>query len=304
MLKPHSFNVLIISTSIALIAVGVFVINSSGDVPYDNRYDPLPQTIHAITLADTYDFAGENLPMENFDVRERLEREMLLNTYFHSSTILNLKLAMRYFTVFESILAEHGIPDDMKYLAVAESSLRNAVSSAGAKGIWQFREDAARELDLEVNSFIDERNHLEKSTIAACKYLRKQKDRFGTWTLAAAAYNMGPGALNKAISDQKESNYFHLNVSDETNRYVFRIVAIKEIMKNPEKFGFYIRKNELYPPLDGFKVIQIDSTISNLADFAHQQNMTYRQFKLFNPWLLKSELPNPGHKVYNIKVNQ
>jgi membrane-bound lytic murein transglycosylase D len=302
MLKPRSYNLILFIVTTSLAVIGGFILISSEDLPFNNRYDPLPQTIHAITLADQYDFAGEAIPMENFDVRERLERELLLNTYYHSSTILNLKLAMRYFPVFEKIFAEHNIPDDMKFLAVAESSLRNAVSSAGAKGIWQFREEAAKELNLEVNSYVDERNHLEKSTLAACQYLKKQKERFGTWALAAAAYNMGPTALTRAIAEQKENNYYDLNISDETNRYVFRIVAIKEIMKDPEKFGFYIRKNELYPPLDGYKIIEIDSTISNLADFAHQQNMTYRQLKLFNPWLLKSELPNSGRRVYSLKI--
>lgn len=283
-------------------ALGLFILVSAGELPFNSRYDTLPQTIHSVTLADQYEFAGEKIPVENFDVRERLERELLVNTYHHSSTLLHLKLAMRYFPVFEKIFAAEGIPDDMKYLAVAESSLRNAVSSAGAKGIWQFKEEAAKELDLEINTAVDERNHLEKSTWAACQYLKKQKEKFGSWSLAAAAYNMGPSALAKAIADQKENSYYNLNVSEETNRYVFRIVAIKEIMKNPEKFGFYLMKNEMYPPLDDYKLIEVDSTISNLADFAHQQNMSYRQLKVFNPWLLKTDLPNPSRKVYRIKV--
>ena len=302
MLRPHKHKVFILSITVILIVIGGFILVSSGELPFDNRYDPLPQTIHAVTLADQYDFAGEKIPIDNFDVRERLERELLVNTYHHSSTLLNLKLALRYFPVFEKIFAEHGIPEDMKYLAVAESSLRNAVSSAGAKGIWQFREETAREFDLEVSATVDERNHLEKSTLAACKYLKAQREKFGSWALAAAAYNMGPTALMKAMAEQKESNYYDLNVSEETNRYVFRIVALKEIMKNPEKFGFYILKNELYPPMNGYKLIDVDTTITNLADFAHQNNMTYRHLKLFNPWLLKSELPNPGRKVYRIKV--
>lgn len=302
MLKPHTHKVFILSLTIILMVVGIFILVSSNELPFNNRYDPLPQTIHAITLADHYDFAGEEIPIENFDVRERLERELLVNTYHHSSTLLNLKLTLRYFPLFEKIFAEQGIPDDMKYLAVAESSLRNAVSSAGAKGIWQFKEETAKEFNLEVNSTVDERNHPEKSTLAACKYLKAQKEKFGTWALAAAAYNMGPSALTKAMAEQRESNYFDLNVSEETNRYVFRIVALKEIMKNPEKFGFYILKNEMYPPMSGCKTIQVDTTISNLADFAHKFNMTYRQLKVYNPWLLKIELPNPGHKVYDIKI--
>ncbi|MFZ1423762.1 MAG: lytic transglycosylase domain-containing protein [Saprospiraceae bacterium] len=295
-------KVFLVSFGICLGATAVFVLNFSGDLPFNNRYDPLPQTIHAVKLADSYDFAGEAIPMDYFDITERLERELLLNTYQHSSTILHLKLAMRFFPLFEKVFKEQGVPDDMKYLAVAESSLRNAVSSAGAKGMWQFKEEAAKELDLDINAFVDERNNPEKATLAACKYLKKQKERFGNWTLAAAAYNMGPTALQRALNEQKETNYFDLNLSEETNRYVFRIIAIKEIMKNPEKFGFYIRKNEFYSELNNYKTLEIDTSISNLADFAHQQNITYRQLKLFNPWLLKSELIVPVGKKYMIKI--
>ncbi|MBK8450659.1 MAG: lytic transglycosylase domain-containing protein [Saprospiraceae bacterium] len=295
-------KVFLVSFGICLGAMAVFVLNFSGDLPFNNRYDPLPQTIHAVKLADSYDFAGEAIPMDYFDITERLERELLLNTYQHSSTILHLKLAMRFFPLFEKVFKEQGVPDDMKYLAVAESSLRNAVSSAGAKGMGQFKEEAAKELDLDINAFVDERNNPEKATLAACKYLKKQKERFGNWTLAAAAYNMGPTALQRALNEQKETNYFDLNLSEETNRYVFRIIAIKEIMKNPEKFGFYIRKNEFYSELNNYKTLEIDTSISNLADFAHQQNITYRQLKLFNPWLLKSELIVPVGKKYIIKI--
>lgn len=302
MQKPVWMKVFLVSFGICLGATAVFVLNFSGDLPFNNRYDPLPQTIHAVKLADSYDFAGEAIPMDYFDITERLERELLLNTYQHSSTILHLKLAMRFFPLFEKVFKEQGVPDDMKYLAVAESSLRNAVSSAGAKGMWQFKEEAAKELDLDINAFVDERNNPEKATLAACKYLKKQKERFGNWTLAAAAYNMGPTALQRALNEQKETNYFDLNLSEETNRYVFRIIAIKEIMKNPEKFGFYIRKNEFYSELNNYKTLEIDTSISNLADFAHQQNITYRQLKLFNPWLLKSELIVPVGKKYMIKI--
>ena len=290
MRKPVWMKVFLVSFGICLGAMAVFVLNFSGDLPFNNRYDPLPQTIHAVKLADSYDFAGEAIPMDYFDITERLERELLLNTYQHSSTILHLKLAMRFFPLFEKVFKEQGVPDDMKYLAVAESSLRNAVSSAGAKGMWQFKEEAAKELDLDINAFVDERNNPEKATLAACKYLKKQKERFGNWTLAAAAYNMGPTALQRALNEQKETNYFDLNLSEETNRYVFRIIAIKEIMKNPEKFGFYIRKNEFYSELNNYKTLEIDTSISNLADFAHQQNITYRPVSYTHLTLPTSDL--------------
>jgi len=275
---------------------------SSYEAPFNSRYDPLPQTIHAVKLAGQYDFAGEALPMDYFDVTERLERELLINTYYHSAMLLHIKLALRFFPLFEKILNEEGIPQDLKYLAVAESSLRNAVSSAGAKGIWQFKEEAAKELNLEVNGYVDERNDPEKATRGACQYLKKLKERFGSWTLAAAAYNMGPTALQRAMEEQKEDNYFDLNLSEETNRYVFRIIAIKEIMKNPEKFGFFLQKKEMYPPLDAFEVVTVTEGIPSLADFAHEHNITYRQLKLYNPWLLKGELPNPDKREYRFKI--
>ncbi len=302
-MKADFFKHWVPVSSISLLAtLTIWVLYTSSDLPFNNRYDPLPQTIHPVKLADKYDFAGEEIPLDYFDISERLERELLINCYYHSSMLLHIKLAMRYFPVFERIFHENGIPDDLKYLAVAESSLRNAVSYAGAKGIWQFKDEAAKELDLEVNNYVDERNDPEKSTLAACKYLKKLKDRFGSWALAAAAYNMGPTALQKAMEEQKEDSYYELNLSDETNRYVFRIVAIKEIMKNPEKFGFFVQKSELYTPLEKYKQVSVDTGIPSLADFAHLNQISYRQLKLYNPWLIKSALPNPEHKTYQIKI--
>lgn len=285
-----------------IFGLAVIVIISSSKIPFNNNYDPLPQTIHPVRLAASYNFAGEEVPLEYFDVVERLERELLVNSYYHSSTILHVKLASRYFPMFEKVFRENGIPDDFKYLAVAESSLRNAVSVSNAKGFWQFRQEAAKEHNLEVNAYVDERNDQKKSTLAAVQYLNKLKLRFGTWTLAAAAYNMGPTALQRAMEEQKENNYYDLNLSEETNRYVFRILAIREIMKSPEKFGFFVHKNERYPPLNDFKVITVDTGIQSLADFAHQHQISYRQLKLYNPWLLKSSLPNPSKKSYEIKI--
>ena len=270
--------------------------------PYNFSFDPLPQKIHAIKLGNHITFSGENVPVEYFDVAERLDRELLLNTYQHSSTILNLKLCRRFFPTIEQIFREEGVPDDLKYLAIAESSLRNAVSSSGAKGFWQFRELAASEFGLEVTDLIDERNHFEKSTLAAAKYLTKLNSRFGSWTLAAAAYNMGPTALQSAMNEQKENNYYDLNLSEETNRYVFRILAIKEIMKDPERFGYFLTEDDLYEPLNKYEIVEVDSALNSLADFAHQNNITYRQLKLYNPWLLKSNLPVKPGRIYKISI--
>ena len=287
-----------ISSCLILISLALF----SSKTIYNFKYDPVPQNIRSPKLQGDYDFAGEKLPLDNFDVAERLERELLANTYQHSGTIIHLKLAMRYFPEIEKILAEEGVPEDMKYLAVAESSLRNAVSSAGAKGMWQFRDAAAKELDLEINEWVDERNHLEKSTRAACAYLKKLKAKFGSWTLAAAAYNMGPTGLQSAINEQKENNYFDLNLNEETNRYVFRIVGAKEILKQPERYGFYIQASEGYPKLNQYTTVAVNTSITNLADFAHEHNCTYRMLKVFNPWLTKSNLMNKSGKTYEIRI--
>ena len=200
----------------------------------------LRQHITGFDLNKGFDFAGEHMPTDNFDPVERLDRELSINVYMHATTLLHIKTANRFFPVIEPILKQHGIPDDFKYLCVAESSLRMATSSAGAKGLWQFVELMGRAYDLEMNSEVDERYHVEKSTIAACKFLNYLKNRFGTWTMAAAAYNMGETSLAKRIQEQKSSDYYDLNLNDETSRYIFRIIAIKEIMKNPEAYGFYV----------------------------------------------------------------
>jgi hypothetical protein len=247
------------------------------------------------------DFAGENTPLNIADVNERFERELLVNANLHASTILILKRANRAFPVIEPILKKNGIPDDFKYLAVIESALINAVSSAGARGVWQFMPETAKEKGMEVNDCVDERYHLEKSTEAACKYLLAAKSKFGSWTLAAASYNGGMTGVNKQIDIQKVSNYYDLLLNDETSRYVFRILALKEIMKNPEKFGFDIPKQELYE-LFPTRKIEIDSTVNNLADLAISQGINYKILKIYNPWLRDSKLENKNKKKYSIEI--
>ncbi len=287
----------------ALAAFGTIAVFTSymESPPPTDGHSLFVQIPHVEPDAD-YWFSGERVPVENFDVRERLERELIINSYRHSTTILNLKNSARFFPVIEKILKEHNIPDDFKYVAVAESDFRNATSSAGAKGIWQFMESAASDHRLEVNDEVDERLHLEKSTIAACEYLKKCKERFGSWTLAAAAYNMGANGLNKELGNQKSGNYYDLNLSEETNRYVFRVVAIKEVLENPGKYGFDLDENKYYPPLDKFSLVTVDSAIPDLGDFAAQHGTTYRMLKLYNPWLRSWKLSNPKGKVYDIKI--
>lgn len=270
--------------------------------PTETGSDALPQLIHGINLKQPFNFAGEGLPMTNFDVRERLDRELSVNSYWHSSTLLNIKASTRYFPAMEKILKENEVPDDFKYLAVAESSLRNVKSPAGAKGIWQFMKNTATHYGLEVNSEVDERYHVEKATEAACKYLKSYKEQFGNWTLSAAAYNMGGPNLKKELSAQGSDSYYDLNLNHETNRYVFRIVAIKEIIKRPQNFGFYLENEDMYQPLDDYKTVEINSAIPSLANFAKEQGISYRMLKIYNPWLRSSKLTNSKGKTYQIKI--
>ncbi|MBQ4914822.1 lytic transglycosylase domain-containing protein [Maribacter sp. MMG018] len=257
--------------------------------------------ISAIDIPEDLNFAGELVPQEDPEIMERVDREFLVNTYWQSNALLLMKRAHKYFPVIEPILAKNGIPDDFKYLAVAESGLTNVVSPAGATGFWQIMKETGREYGLEVNSNVDERYHLEKSTEVACKYLNKWKDRYGSWSLTAAAYNAGPGAINKFMGIQKVDNYWDLLLGDETGRYVFRIMAIKEILSNPEKYGFHVEKEDLYTAVPTFKV-EVDEPIASFADFAKEYEITYKVLKRHNPWLRQPHLNNSSRKKYVIEI--
>ena len=254
-----------------------------------------------VALPLEIDFAGEKAPLNIADVRERLDREMVINTNLHSTTTLILKRANRAFPIIEPILKKYGVPDDFKYLAVIESGLANVVSPAGARGVWQFMPETAKEKGMEVNDFVDERYHLEKSTEAACRYLLDAKNKFGNWTLAAAAYNGGMGGVNKQITNQQVTDYYDLLLTEETSRYVFRILALKEIMKNTSRYGFEIPNEQLYHPIE-VKKIEVDSTITDLATFAKNQGINYKILKLHNPWLRDKKLENKSKKVYTLEI--
>ncbi len=247
------------------------------------------------------EFAGESVPLENFDVKERIEREFIVNTYFHSSTILALKRANRWFPVIEPILKKYNIPDDFKFLCVAESNLENVVSPAGATGFWQFMKAAAKKYGLEVNSQVDERYNVEKSTEAACKYLKDAYDKFGSWMTAAGSYNMGVDGMEKQIERQKATHYYNVVLNSETSRYVSRIIALKEIFNNPAKYGYDIKKDELYQPLKYHEVV-LDSSVSDFADYAAYYGINYKTLKLYNPWLRDNYLSNRSKKKYKIKI--
>ncbi|MDC3336287.1 lytic transglycosylase domain-containing protein [Flavobacteriales bacterium] len=257
--------------------------------------------VYAIEMPAAMTFAGELVPIDNIDVKERLDREFHVNTYWHSQTFLFHKRSYRWFPIIERILKEEEIPDDFKYLCLIESGLANVTSPSGAGGFWQFMKKTAIDYHLEVNAYIDERFHLEKATKAACAYLKKAKIQFGSWTLAAASYNMGKTGLQNRIKDQKVATYYDLHLNSETSRYVMRIIAAKYILSESEFYGFKLRDKDVYRPY----LIQekiINSSIPDLYDFAKKNNTTYRILKVLNPWILGSSLPIREAKSYEITL--
>ncbi|TRW23322.1 lytic transglycosylase domain-containing protein [Flavobacterium zepuense] len=247
------------------------------------------------------DFAGEKAPLQISDVRERLDRELLVNANLDATTQLIIKRANRAFPVIEPILKRYGVPDDFKYLAVIESGLVNVVSPAGARGIWQFMPETGKQYGLEVNDLVDERYHLAKSTEAACKYLIESKAKFGSWTLAAASYNGGVGGVNKQITFQGVTNYYDLLLTEETARYVFRILALKEIMQSPATYKFNIQPADLYQVIP-VKTVNVTASVPDLAVFAKEQGINYKILKIHNPWLRDRKLDVAAGKTYVMEI--
>ena len=246
-------------------------------------------------------FAGEQAPLEIEDVKERLDRELIVNMNYHSYTTLAIKRANRSFPIIEPILKKNGVPDDFKYLAVIESGLVNVVSKAGARGVWQFMPETAKDMGLEVSATVDERYHLAKSTQAACDFLLNAKAKFGSWTLAAASYNRGLVGVQNLLNFQKETSYYDLYMNEETGRYLFRIMALKEIMEAPIKFGFEIDAKEKYKIIATKKVV-VNESIDNLVTFAKKQGTNYKILKIYNPWLRSVKLENSDRKKYEIEI--
>ena len=234
-------------------------------------------------------FCGQEFQLDNFDVRERLDKEIIVNTFYHSSTIQGLKQANRYFPQIEKELMSNGIPDDFKYLCLIESGLTQATSPSGAKGFWQFMPKTAEEFGLVVNAQIDESLDIAKSTVAACHYLQNAQKKFSDWMLTAASYNRGMGGIQDALEDQEVDTYFDLHLTNETSRYVFRIIAMKLIFENPEAYGFSKEEIELYEPIPTREVV-VKASILNLKHWAKEQGSNYRMLKLLNPWILTDKL--------------
>lgn len=297
-----------------IIAVGILItsgilINAVQQEPSDNHKSNESQIVNigdnyeirAVKIPENLSFCGEKVPLYNPDVRERMDRELLVNTYWQSNALLWIKRTHKYFPVIEPILKEKGVPNDFKYLAVIESDLLNVTSPAGAKGMWQLLRAAARENGLEVNSNVDERYHLEKATRAACDYLIKAKKQLGSWTLAAAAYHAGNYGIKQRLKDQHVNSYYEVLAGEMTERYVFRILAAKEILTNPKKYGFYFDQEDLYKLPKSYPV-KVDTPITNIALFAKKFKTNYKELKIHNPWLRENKLNNKSRKVYYIKI--
>lgn len=301
---------IIIGIIIGIMLSGLFIFSYNPTLKTDslnnvhipnNSFSTPPNQIFQPYIPDTLYFCNERVPLEYFDVYEALDFELIANTYRHSSTLLYIKRANRFFPQIEKILAANNLPDDLKYLCVAESGLANVISPAGATGFWQFMKPTAIEYKLTVNKHVDERYDVEKSTFAAVKYLKDAYNKFGNWGLAAAAYNMGMGGLKKEIDYQKNNSYWDLWLNPETARYVYRILALKLIIQSPEKYGYVIDKKHLYQEIQ-VKKIKVDTTINDLVKFAIDNNTNYKMLKYFNPWLISTELNNNNNTEYYITI--
>lgn len=303
--RPYTYYFLTgaLSAFTLLITVLILYLNNTPATAENIEGEDFPQGYKIISpeIPNYLEFAGEKIPTENFEVFERMDREFLSNTYWHSATILAIKRANRWFPIIEPILKKNNIPDDFKYLSIAESNLENVISPAGATGFWQFMEAAGTKYGLEINDQVDERYHVEKSTEAACKYLRDSYNMFGNWTLSAASYNMGQDGIVLQMERQKAKNYFNLVLNSETSRFVARIVSLKYILQNPERYGYDIKAEEKYKPLE-FYEIKLDSSVSDFADYAKSLGVNYFILKMYNPWLRNNYLSNKTKQVYMIKL--
>ncbi len=290
---------------IPLIIFGTIILLSSNLIDSKSAFNTYgesePSKVYALNVSDTYSFAGETVLLNESDLYERMDKELLVNTYWQSNMLLLIKRSSKYFPQIEKILEEEGVPEDFKYLAVIESGLENVRSPAGAKGFWQIMRSTGKEMGLEVNSNVDERYNIELSTRVACKYLKKAKAKLGSWTLAAASYNRGISGISRLLKKQQVDSYYDLLLNSETKRYVFRILAVKEILSRPEEYGFFFEEKDLYKAAP-VTTIKVDTAITNIASFAKTMGMNYKQLKIYNPWLLQNHLNNKSRKLYEITI--
>ncbi|HET6225176.1 MAG TPA: transglycosylase SLT domain-containing protein [Bacteroidia bacterium] len=291
-------------TLLVLSSIKLFIFSFTDDSISDSNYEDYFNSsykVFSIRIPKNLNFAGEKTPIRDFSVREAMERELVINTYWQSQTLLLHKRANRWFTIIEPILEKNGIPDDFKYIPLIESQLTNVVSPQGATGFWQLVEPTARQYGLEITEDVDERYNVAKSTEAACKYFKEAYKQFNNWTLVAASYNLGMTGVQSQLDRQKVSSYYDVLLTEETARYIYRLLAMKEIISRPKVYGFILRKKDLYPVIPT-KKITIDSTIHSLADFALTEGINYKYLKLFNPWLRTGSLNNPDRKKYILEL--
>lgn len=252
-------------------------------------------------LPNGLNFANEIVPINQQDIRERMDRELMSTTFWQSNTMMLMKKSKKYFPVIEPILKANGIPDDFKYLCVQESGLSNVSSPAGAKGFWQLMEGTATPYGVEINEFVDERYDLEKSTQIACTYFKEAFAIYNNWTLTAASYNRGMNGITRDLKNQKVCTFYDLHLNEETSRYIFRILAYKLIFENPDLYGYFLKSEDYYKPFKT-KKLEIDSTIEDLSEFAVQNGSNYKMIKTLNPWLRDKSLPNKRRKNYSIQL--
>lgn len=265
-------------------------------------YDYSPQKVNTLPIPDKIEFAGEVINLKRHDLRERFDRELMAFTYMHSTTFLLIKRANLYFPVIEPLLKSQNIPDDFKYLAVIESHLNpKSVSPAKAVGVWQFVPETAKEYGLEVDGEVDERYDLEKATVAACAYLRQSYEMYGSWMTAASSYNAGRKRISSSLEDQKAIDCFGLYLNEETSRYIFRLMAVKEVMSNPKQYGFHLQKDDFYHTVRT-KEVEVDTAIESWADWAEKNGTDFVQLKYFNPWIRDLKLDNVTKRIYKVKI--
>ncbi|WP_436418463.1 lytic transglycosylase domain-containing protein [Petrimonas sulfuriphila] len=295
----------IIYIFLAIVAVSIITVMTLSNNDSEKVELERPQVLSMTASVDVPGemmFAGEKIVFDRYDLHERMDRELNSFTYFHSTTLLLFKRANRIFPVIEPILKREGVPDDIKYLAVIESSLDpRAVSPARASGLWQFMSGTAQQFGLEVSPEVDERYHIEKSTVAACRYLKDAYRKLGSWSAAALSYNGGQARITSEITKQQTDKALDLWLVEETTRYYFRMLAIKTLFENPTQYGFVLRSDQLYKPME-FKEVMVSSAIPSLASFAKENGITYAQLKDFNSWLRDTKLTNKSGKNYTVLI--
>ncbi len=301
----YALGIVTLTSVLVLVVLKLFVFSSPPEVSDDDDryYKKMHENyiIYSPFIPEEMDFCDEKVPLDRFDVYESLDYEFLKIIYWHSETILYIKRMHKFFPIVEPILKKHGIPDDFKYLMVTESGMVNVVSPANAAGYWQFLKGTAREYGLEVNSEVDERYNIEKSTIAACKYFLNSYKIFGSWSLVAASYNAGIRRIKEELKEQKVESFYDLLLYRETTRYLYRILAFKQILSHPRKYGFNIRKKDCYQSPET-KILEVDTSINSLVNFAIEKGTNYRVLKKLNPWLRSDKLTNSAGKTYYIKI--